>query len=159
MKGQISFEAVLVAGFAMVVLLSLVNVAFERLDYARDVGESGEIRMVGELLATAINNVYANSEGFRIYLGDEYLNYTYLGSNSGGDPGLMLPILINTTSRELILSKNMSVTAVDWNTTVSIIPANIVVDNTLTTYDETTIRNNGTYVIIHASAANMGIIT
>ena len=159
MKGQISLEAVLVAGFAIVVLLSLTNIAIERKDFARDVGESGEIKMVGELFATAINNVYANSAGFRIYLGPEYLNYTYLRSNTGGDPGLVLPIQINTTSRVIILRKNMSITSADWTTTVSIIPANIVVDNDIVTYNETTIRNDGTNVIIHAAAANMETVT
>ncbi len=158
MKGQISLEAVLVAGFAIVVLLSLTNIAIERKDFASDVGESGEIKMVGELFATAINNVYANSEGFRIYLGPEYLDYTYLGSNTGGAPGLVLPIQINTTSRVIILRKNMSVTSV-WTATVPIIPANIVVDNDIGTYNETTIRNDGTNVIIHAAAANIETVT
>ncbi len=155
MKGQVSLEAVLVAGFAIVVLLSLTNIAIERKDFARDVGESGEIKMVGELFATTINNVYANSEGFRIYLGPEYLNYTYLGSNTGGDPGLVLPIQINTTGRTIILRKNMSITSADWTTTVPIIPTNIVVNNPTADYPETTIRNDGTNVIIHAAAANM----
>ncbi|MEE8358552.1 MAG: hypothetical protein V3R82_03995 [Candidatus Hydrothermarchaeales archaeon] len=155
MKGQVSLEAVLVAGFAIVVLLSLTNIAIERKDFARDVGESGEIKMLGELFATAINNVYANSEGFRIYLGPEYLNYTYLGSNTGGDPGLALPIKINTTSRVIILRKNMSITSADWTTTVPIIPTNIVVNNPTADYPETTIRNDGTNIIIHAAAANM----
>ncbi|MFQ6137300.1 MAG: hypothetical protein ACE5PM_09000, partial [Candidatus Hydrothermarchaeales archaeon] len=91
MRGQVTLEALLVAGMAIVVVLSLVNVVSERIDFARDVGEGGEIRLVGELLATAINNVYANSEGFRIYLGAGDLNYTYLGSNVGGSPGLVLP--------------------------------------------------------------------
>lgn len=159
MKGQVSLEAVLVAGFAIVVLLSLTNIAIERKDFARDVGESGEIKMVGELFATAINNVYANSRGFRIYLGPEYLNYTYLGSNTRGGPGLVLPIQINTTSRVIILRKNMSITSADWTTTVPIIPANIVVDNAIGTYNETTIRNDGTNVIIHAAAANMETVT
>lgn len=158
MKGQIALEAVLVAGFAIVVLLSLVNIAFERMDFARDVGESGEIKMVGELLASAINNVYANSEGFRIYLGPEYLNYTYLGSNAGGDPGLDLPIQINTTDRVIVLSKEVSVTTANWSTTVPIIPTNIVA-NTTATYPETTIRNNGTSLIIYANDENIEIIT
>ncbi len=160
MKGQMSLEAVLVAGFAIVVLLSLTNIAFERLDFARDVGESGEIKMVGEMMATAINNVYANQEGFRILLDEDYLNYTYLGSNTGGDPGLVLPIQINTSSRTIVLRKDMSSTELGtWSTTVAIIPANIVVDNDVSTYSETTIRNDGTNVIIHASAANVETIS
>lgn len=160
MRGQVSLEAVLVAGFAIVVLLSLTNLAFERLDLARDVGESGEIRMVGELMATAINNVYADSGGFRIYLGTDYLNYTYLGSNAGGDPGVVLPIQINTTGREIVLSKDMSHTGLGtFVTTVKFIPSNVVVDNDLTTYAETTIRNNDTHVIIHAAASNIETIT
>ena len=55
MKGQISLEAVMVIGIAIVILTSFFNINMERLNMAKDLGEAGEGRMAGELLATAIN--------------------------------------------------------------------------------------------------------
>jgi hypothetical protein len=154
MRGQISLEAIMVTSIAILVFASLLQVASERTALVRDVGEGGEVKMVGNLLAEAINNVYANGEGFRIYLGPDILNYTYLKGDEGNGLGIT-EIKINSTGREIILRKNMSETGMQpWNTTVSIIPNKVVVINTTitpTTYNETTILNNGTNVVIYSA--------
>ncbi|HDH28315.1 MAG TPA: hypothetical protein ENH13_04205, partial [Euryarchaeota archaeon] len=59
-KGQVSIEAALAIGVVILVIIGLFNIWFSRLNLARDVGEAGEAKMTGILLAEGINNVYAN---------------------------------------------------------------------------------------------------
>lgn len=161
MRGQITIEAVMVTGIIFVLILSILGIGFERWTMARDIGETGELKMVGELLATSINNVYVNGEGFRIYLGADILNYTKLSSPTVlGGVGLNLPITINRTGKVIVLQKNMTKTGLSslWETTISIIPESVYVENDLTTYNETTILNNGSSVIIYTSAGNFNYV-
>ncbi|MEK6978456.1 MAG: hypothetical protein AABX40_08710 [Candidatus Hydrothermarchaeota archaeon] len=160
-KGQVSIEAILVVGVAVILLISFTNLAWERFYLAREVGEAGEARMVGEFLAEAINNVYTNGEGFAIYLDPTVMNYTRLGDASRIEgTGIALPIGINTSARTIVISKNMSKTGGGvWDTTVPIIPANVAVVSPLPPYyKETTVRNNGTHVVIYADAGNIEVL-
>lgn len=158
MKGQISLEAIMILGVAIIVLTSLVNINWERYYTAREIGEAGEAKMVGELLATAINTAYANGEGFRIYLGYDKLNYTKMGSTEMGGMGINLPLIIDTVGRTINISKNMSkIGGGAWNTTVPIIPMNITQDSP-TQYPETTIQNNGTHIIVYANESNIKVV-
>lgn len=159
MRGQISLEAILAVGFSIVILLSLFNLTWERFYLARDVGEAGEAKMVGELLAGAINNVYANGDNFSIYLGADVLNYTRLSDASRiTGVGISLPILIDKTNRTIIISKSMQKTGGrSWNTTVPIIPANISRAAPTAQYAETTIRNSGGGIIIYAVQENINV--
>jgi hypothetical protein len=111
-------------------------------------GKAGEAKMKGILLAEAINNVYANGVNFSITLTDEEINYTRMA----------LPIVIDTTERKINITSDMSETGGgNWTTTVSIVPSNIVRENTTASYPETTIRSNGTYVIIHANSSKISV--
>lgn len=159
MRGQISLEAILAVGFSIVILLSLFNLTWERFYLARDVGEAGEAKMVGESLAVVINNVYANGEGFSVYLGPDTLNYTRLGDSSRiTGLGISLPIVIDKTSRTINISKSMQKTGGgSWNTTVPVIPTNITRANPTMQYAETTIRNSGGGIIIYAAQENINV--
>lgn len=159
MRGQISLEAILAVGFSIVILLSLFNLTWERFYLARDVGEAGEAKMVGELLAGAINNVYANGEGFSIYLGAEVLNYTRLGDASRiTGVGISLPIVIDKISRTVNISKSMQKTGGgSWTTAIPIIPTNITRASPTAQYAETTIRNSGGGIIIYAAQGNINV--
>ncbi len=159
MKGQISLEAILAVGFSIVILLSLFNLTWERFYLARDVGEAGEAKMVGELLAGAINNAYADGDGFSIYLGAEILNYTRLSDTSRiTGVGISLPIVIDKTGRTINISKSMQKTGGgNWETTIPIIPANISRADPTAQYTETTIRNSGGGIIIYAAQGNINV--
>jgi hypothetical protein len=85
---------------------------------------------------------------FSITLTDEEINYTRMA----------LPIVIDTTERKINITSDMSETGGgNWTTTVSIVPSNIVRENTTASYPETTIRSNGTYVIIHANSSKISV--
>jgi len=159
-RGQISLEAVLVIGVFMLLVVSVFNLWVGRIALARDVGEAGEARMLGELLAETINNAYANGGNFSITLTEEEINFTRLGdttSMEGG--GLNLPITINTSARAIDISKNMSKTGGRaWKTSVFILPANITRAEPTQAYPEVTVRNNGSYIIIYASASHIEVV-
>jgi hypothetical protein len=158
LRGQITIEAILAFGAVLIVLVSLVNLNWERLFLARDLGEAGEARMVGELLATAINNVYTNGEGFSLYIDSETLDYEGMKNLSIPGIGLILPLKIDLDSRTINISKNMSKTGGGvWTTAIPIIPSNVTRVNTTTQYPETTIRNNGTHVVLYVNMENIAI--
>ncbi|MFQ5801167.1 MAG: hypothetical protein ACE5HH_05560 [Candidatus Hydrothermarchaeales archaeon] len=158
-KAQISLEAVLILGVSVLVILSIFNIWWARMSFARDVGEAGEAKMVGVLLAEAINNAYANGGNFSITLTSEEINFTRLGDTSSMEGGGMaLPIVIDRAQRRINISKDMSKTGGStWNTTVSIIPSDIVM-NTSPDYLETTILNNGSHIIIYASNSHITVV-
>lgn len=159
-KGQVSLEAVLVMGVAILVVISMFNIWWARMSLARDVGEAGEARMTGMLLAEGINNVYANGENFSITLTVDEINYTRLGdvqSIKGG--GMVLPIIVDRMGRRINISKDMSKTGGGtWNTSVSIVPSIIYLQGPTAQYPETTIRNNGTSIIIYASSSYISVV-
>jgi|GEM_PF-1332707 len=159
MRGQISIEAILAVGFSIVILISLFNLTWERFYLARDIGEAGEAKMVGEVLAGAINNAYANGDGFRIYLGPDVLNYTRLGDASRiTGVGISLPIVIDKAGRTINISKSMQKTGGgNWMAAIPIIPANISRANPTAQYAETTIRNSGGGITIYAAQENINI--
>ncbi len=158
MRGQITFEAIFAFGAAMILLIGLVNLSFERLHLARDVGEAGEARMIGEMLASAINNAYADGDGFSIYLDSSKLNYAKFENQSIQGIGLVLPIKIDATGRTINISKNASKTGGNvWSVAVPVIPVNITRLNTTSQYPQTTIWNNGTYVLVYADRTNIAI--
>ncbi|MFQ5816083.1 MAG: hypothetical protein ACE5G7_06250 [Candidatus Hydrothermarchaeaceae archaeon] len=157
-RGQITLEAILALGAAIIVLVSLVNLNWGRFYLARDVGEAGEAKMMGELLASSINNVYANGEGFSLHLGRDILDYEEMKNLSIPGIGLMLPLEIDVDGRTINVSKNMSKTGGgQWTTTISVIPLNITRVDPTSEYPETSIRNNGTRVVIYADRENIAI--
>jgi hypothetical protein len=159
-RAQISLEAILIIGVAILVVISVFNLAFSRLGLARDVGEAGEAKMIGVLLAESINNAYANGANFSITLTEEEINYTQLKELQlieGG--GMALPIVIDRARKRINITKDMSKTGGgDWTAEVSIIPFNISRTDPTVQYPETTIRNTGTYIIIYADASNIGVV-
>ncbi len=159
-KGQVSLEAALVMGVAIIVIISVFNIWWARMSLAREVGEAGEAKMTGMLLAEGINNVYANGENFSITLAEDEINYTRLGdvqSIEGG--GMVLPIIIDRNRRQINISKDMSKTGGDtWNTSVSIVPSNIERHDWTAQYPETTIRNNGTFIFVYADSENIKVV-
>ncbi len=160
MRAQISIEVALMTGLAILVIVSLVNVQFERFSLARELGEAGEAKMIGTLIAGAINNAYANGKGFQVYLSEEQVNFTRLGeAEKMYGLGVSLPIIINNTAREIVIAKNMSKTGGSfWNVTVPIIPNNVVRLNPSAEYPELTVRNNGTNILIYADAAHINTV-
>ncbi len=154
-KGQISLEVIMVTGLAIILLVSFVNIGLQREATAEDIGETGEVRMLGELLATAINNVYANGEGFSTFIGEDKINFTRLGNPYM--TGVVLPI--NITSGNITITKNLSKTGgtTAW-VNISIIPSNITGEDPTSEFPEITIRNNGTYIIIYANSTNINVI-
>lgn len=145
-------------GAAIIILVSLVNLNWERFYLARDAGEAGEAKMMGELLASAINNVYANGEGFSLLLDSKTLDYEEMKNLSIPGIGLILPLEIDVDSRTINVSKNMSKTGGGrWTTTISVIPLNITRVDPTSQYPETSIRNNGTHVVIYADRENIAI--
>ncbi|NOZ59647.1 MAG: hypothetical protein GXO66_08775 [Euryarchaeota archaeon] len=157
MKAQISIEVALMTGIAILVIVSMVNLQFERFHSAREVGEAGEAKMVGTLLASAINNVYANGEGFQIHLSQAQLNFTQLGESTRRyGLGVSLPIIVNNSARSIVIAKNTSKTGGElWNVTVPIVTDNVVRLDPSTDYPEVTIRNNGTHVLIYAQEGHI----
>ncbi len=158
-EAQVTLEGILVSFIALFLILSLVNLQWERFYLAREAGEGGEIKMAGELLAQGINTVYANGEGFSMYIPPDVLNYSRMQA-SGSITGLgMSVITINTSSRRIILSKGPSRTGgATWNISISIIPESIARLNPTSEYRETTIYNNGTSIIIYASSGNIKVV-
>ncbi|MEE9594024.1 MAG: hypothetical protein V3V92_01350 [Candidatus Hydrothermarchaeales archaeon] len=159
LKGQITIEAILAFGAAILVFVALTNLNFERLNLARDIGEAGEARMVGELLASAINNAYANGEGFSVYLNSDKLDYEKLENQSHiTGIGLILPLNINASDGTLNIAKNASkIGGIIGELTISIIPRNITRLDATSQYPQTTIRNNGTYIILYADSSNIAV--
>lgn len=159
-KGQVSLEAILVIGVAVLVVISVFNLAFSRLGMARDVGGAGEARMIGELLAEGINNAHANGANFSITLNEEEINYTQLREMQlieGG--GMALPIVIDRARKRINITKDMSKTGgLNWTTSVQIIPYNISRSNPTAQYPETTIRNNGTFIEIYATSNHITVV-
>jgi hypothetical protein len=159
-KGQVSLEAVLIIGIAILVIISMFNIWWARMSMAREVGEAGEAKMIGILLAEGINLAYANGANFSITLTSDEINYTRLSDvekMEGG--GVKLPIVIDLAERRINITKDMSKTGgATWNTTVSIVPSNIAM-NTSSTYAETTIRNNGSYIIIYADSSHIKVVS
>ena len=160
MRGQISIEVALMTGIAILVIVSLVNVNFERLSMAREVGEAGEAKMVATLIAGAINKAYANGAGFQVRLSPEQVNFTRLGEMQRIEgTGVQLPIIIDNTIRKIVIQKNMLKTGGEiWNATVPIIPNNTLRRDPSSDYPELTIRNNGTSIIIYANAAHIDTV-
>ncbi len=162
MRGQVTLEAILVTGVAILIILSLTSLGLERVDMARETGGAGEARMIGEMLASAINNAYANGEGFSVQLSGSELNYSRFTS-------IVLPIRVSTSARAIVISKNTTYTTQQqWNTSIAIIPANIsrkdprlsfngTTVNATETYNETTFRNNGTHIIIYATSDHISV--
>ncbi len=157
-RAQVSIEVALVAGIAILVAVSLVNLNFERLNLAREVGEGGEAKMVATLLATSINTVHANGRGFELTLSQDKLNFTELTDVDKGT-GIILPIIIDNANRKVIVGRNMSRTGHtgQWNVSVSIVPNNVVREDP-DGYPELTIRNNGTNVIIYADSSKVRVL-
>ncbi len=158
MRGQITFDAILALGAAIIILVSLVNLNWERYYLAREIGEAGEARMLGEQLARAINIVYANGEGFSLQLDSEAMNFDILKNMSTPGVGLVLPVAIDLDQRTINISKNMSKTGGGtWTATISIIPKNISRADPTSQYPQTTVRNNGSFVVIYANRTNIAI--
>ena len=151
MRGQISMEAIMIIGMTVVILTSFFNVNWERYYTARDLGEAGEAKMAGELLATAINTGYSNGKGFSLYVSGEKLNFTKLDAR-----GVELPFTVNSTARTINIEMNVTSSGgVLWNVAVPVIPANLLRANPSSQYPELTIFNNGTHVIIYAEQSNI----
>ncbi len=159
-KGQVSIEVVLITGVAVLLIISVFNIWSTRMSLAREVGEAGEAKMTGELLAETINNVYANGVNFSITLTAEELNYTRLGDTQKIEGlGVVLPITIVEANKSIVISKNMSKTGLsEWNVSVSIIPTSILrLDNT-TEFPETTVKYNGSTILIYASSSHIKVV-
>jgi hypothetical protein len=149
----------MIIGLAVIILTSIVNINFERINTAREIGEAGEAKMVGELLAEAINTVYSNGEGFSIYIGSGALNFTSISSSGMEGIGISLPILVDTSNKSLVIIKNSSRTGITmWNVSIPLIPSNITRMDPTSEHPSITIRNNGTHVIIYANQAYIRVI-
>jgi hypothetical protein len=158
-RAQFTLEAILVSFLAIFIILSFFNLNWERFYLAREVGEAGEIKMVGELLASNINNAYANGEGFSIYISPEVLNYTELRDASAMTGLGLSAITVDPSAGRIVLSKDIAKTGGGiWNASVPIIPRNITRKDPTSQYPETTILSNGTAIIIYASSGNIDVI-
>lgn len=160
-RAQLSIEATMLLGIAIIVLISFVNLNWERYYLAAEIGESGEARMVGELFATAINNVYANGEGFSLEIGSDMIDFDVLG-NTSSTSGLSmdLPITISTSSRTIIISRSMARSGMaSWKTSINIFPANITRLDSTADYPELTVKNNGSNIIIYANSSNVDVVS
>jgi hypothetical protein len=157
-RAQFTLEAILVSFLAIFIILSFFNLNWERFYLAREVGEAGEIKMAGELLAMSINNAYANGEGFSIYISAEVLNYTKLRDTSAITGLGLSAITVDPSSGKIVLSKDVAKTGGGvWNTSMPIIPRNIIRQDPTTQYPETTILNTGSSVVIYANAGNIDV--
>ncbi len=159
LRAQISIETIIIMGIFMLVFASLINLNFERLHYAQEVGSAGEIKMVGNLLASAINNVYSNGEGFKVYLSEEKINFTQLSSSTIHGSKVNLPIVINKSARKIIIYKNTSSMGGDsWSVSIPIVPEKVARENPSSHNPELTISNNGTYVVIYAENNHINVV-
>jgi hypothetical protein len=155
-----SLEAVMVVGIVMIVLISFTSLNWASYYSARDIGESGEAKMLGEVLATAINNVYANGENFSIHLGADKINFTKIG-NYTSITGLSvnLPIVVDSDDQTINISRRLRTGSnSNWNTSIRIFPKNISRADPTADYPEVTILNNGTNVVIYANTTNIDVI-
>ncbi len=144
-RAQFSLEGILVVGMAIIVFLSLAQLAMERKSMAIDVGESGEIRMTGELLASAIDTIYANGNGSRITLTSADIDYAYLENTLD-----LSSIEIKTAQKAILLTKTMSRTGGEsWTTNVSIVTGNITTGTPSASFPETTLVNRDNQVVIY----------
>ncbi|MBU2559536.1 hypothetical protein KKA03_01420 [archaeon] len=144
-------EAILVIGMAVIVLTSFFNINMARYSTAKDIGEAGEARIAGEVLATGINTGYSNGEGFSIHVGESKLNFTKLGS-----AGVSLPIVIDSSAKTITISKNTTSGGGGvWNISVPVIPSDLLRVDSTASYPEVTILNNGSYLIIYATSSNI----
>lgn len=159
-RAQVSLEAVLIVGVAMLVVVSIFNIWWARMSFARDVGEAGEAKMAAELLAEAINNAYANGGNFSITLTEEEINFTRLNDTTNMEGGgVVLPIVIDRLQRQINISKNMSKTGGGtWTASVPIIPKDITRRDPTARYPETTILSNETHIIIYADAGHIQVM-
>lgn len=152
-RAQFSLEGVLVVGMAIIVFLSLSQLVIERKSMAIDVGESGEVRMIGELVVSAIDNVYANGNGSMITLTSADLDYTYLEDELDVSPyaGGEL-ICIDTLARSLFITKTMTRTGgSDRRMNISFIPSDVATSAPHPNCPETTFVNDGERVVICSS--------
>jgi len=152
-RAQFSLEGVLVVGMAIIVFLSLYQLAMERKSTAIDVAESGEIRMTGELLAEAINTVYANGNGSAITLTSDDINYTYLENYlDANDYGGGKLVCIDPPHRSLFIAKSMTRTGGSlYKMNITIIPSNITTIAPDPNCPETTLLNIDNTVVICSS--------
>lgn len=151
MRGQISLEAIMVIGVAIIIMASFFNVNMARYFTAKDLGEAGEARMAGEVLATAINTGFANGEGFNLYISNDTLNFTKLAGM-----GVALPVVVDSNERTINIRKSTtSGGGQEWNVSVGIIPSNLVRADSTPSYPAVTVRNNGTHVIIYGNSSNI----
>jgi hypothetical protein len=138
----------MVLGIALVILISLVNINIQRMEMVKEIGGVGEAKMIGEMLATALNGAYSNGEGFSIRLD---INYTSLSD----EVALNLPIEINAAGRTIIVSRNTSTGKISFS--IPIIPRNITREDPTPEFPETTIVNEGTQIVIYANNQNVEI--
>lgn len=156
-RAQVTIELIVVIGIFLLIFASLVNLSFERLHFAQELGSTGEAKMTGELLATAINSAYSSGKGFVIFLDEDRLNFTRLNSSRIEGSSVILPLRIDTANREIVISKNTSRAGGGaWNATVPILPGNVTRLEP-TSYPELTIRNNGSHVLIYARSAHIEV--
>ena len=140
MRGQISLEAILTVGLAIIVFTSLVNLATERYSSAIELGEMGEAKMFGEFLAEAIDSVNSNGKGFSIVLREERFNLSYLNNI-----GVSFEIC-NSNTTIYVIKNTSKIGSVTRIARVHIIPNNIII--TSNNASEVTVTNNGTNIIV-----------
>ena len=138
---------------AIIVLLSLYHLAMERKSMAIDIGESGEIRMVGEMIVGTINTVYANGNGSIITLSSADLNYTYLEDDLGVSPyGGGELICVDALDRSLFITIAATRTGeLDRKLNISFIPSDMATVAPSANCPETTFVNDGERVTICSS--------
>jgi len=149
-KSQVTLELIFAIGLCTIILASLFGISKERYAYVEDVGKSIESRMVGELIATAINNVHSNGQGFSITIPEEKLNYSKLSNK------INLPIIISKGKREIIITRTGQLE--NLTTSIPILTPYVARENP-TTFNETTFYNNGTYVVIYAREDHIRVVT
>lgn len=155
-----SLEAIMVIGMTMIILISFTNLNWASYYTSREIGEAGEARMIGELLATTINSVYANGEGYSVELDDDKINFAEIGNSTTlTGLGINLPIIIDTDGRTVNVTRSLRTGSnSNWTATIRIFSRNITQTDPTAEYPELTVYNNGTYVIIYAynSSINVG---
>ncbi len=154
-RAQITIEAIIVMGIFTLIFVSLINLTFERLHLANEVGSAGEGKMYGLMIASALNNAYSNGDGFIIKLDENRINFSYLQ-----DIGISLPIKINTTAGAVVIEKKTSLMGGDvWSVEIAIIPRNITRSNPTADYPEVTIRNSGGEITVYADSNHIQVVS
>jgi len=154
----VTIELIVVIGIFVLVFVTMTNLAFERLNYAQELGSAGEAKMAGELLATAIHNVYANGEGFSVYLEESKLNFSRLSSSRVEGSGVVLPFSINTSAKAISINKNTSrAGGGTWSASVALITGKVDRRNPTPSYPEVTLLNNGSHVLIYANESHIEV--